>query len=144
LRLASQPALAGIKHLNRLEQVLARAEWDDPAIDEGLLCDASGHVVCATAANLFAVIDGRLVTPDVSHAGVAGVARAIVVDALAAEVRRVSADDIERASEVFLTNALRGVMRVARIDARRFGSGPLAAEAARALARAGLPQAGLR
>ncbi len=138
LRLAPQPALAGIKHLNRLEQVLARAEWDDPTIDEGLLCDPSGHVVCATAANLFAVIDGRLVTPDVSRVGVAGVARAIVRDALDVEVRSLPSAELDRATEVFLTNAVRGVMRVARIDARRFAPGPVARAAAEALARNGL------
>lgn len=144
LTLAPQPALAGLKHLNRLEQVLARAEWDDPAIDEGLLCDPSGHVVCATAANLFAVIDRRLVTPDLSRAGVAGVARAIVCEALDVEVRALPFAALERASEVFLTNALRGVMPVARIGAWRYAPGPATRAAAAALARAGLPQDAVR
>jgi len=73
-RLAPQPLLAGLKHLNRLEQVLARAEWDDPTIAEGLLCDADGLVISATAANLFAVFGGVLATPAVDRCGVAGVA----------------------------------------------------------------------
>ncbi len=74
--LAAQPLLAGIKHLNRLEQVLARAEWDDERIGEGLMLDMSGNVIGATAANVFAVIDGRLVTPVVDRCGIAGVMRA--------------------------------------------------------------------
>jgi len=140
MRLAWQPVLAGIKHLNRLEQVLARAEWDDPAIDEGLLCDPSGHVVCATAANLFAVIDGRLVTPDVSYAGVAGVARGVLLDAaaLGAEVRPIAREVLEAADEIFLTNALHGVRPVVRLGTRRWQPGAAARAAAAILARHGL------
>ncbi len=78
-RLAEQPLLAGIKHLNRLEQVLARAEWNDPSIAEGVMCDMHGRVISATMANLFAVIDGVLVTPALDQCGVAGVARAEVL-----------------------------------------------------------------
>lgn len=140
MRLAVQPALAGLKHLNRLEQVLARAEWDDPAIDEGLLCDPSGHVVCATAANLFAVIDGRLVTPDVSHAGVAGVARGVLLDdpALGALVRPIAREALESADELFLSNALAGVRPVARLGTRRWRPGAAARAAVAVLARHGL------
>jgi 4-amino-4-deoxychorismate lyase len=140
MRLALQPALAGIKHLNRLEQVLARGEWDDPAIDEGLLCDPSGHVVCATAANLFAVIDGRLVTPDVSHAGVAGVSRGVLLDApaLGAAVRPIAREVLESADEIFLTNALSGVRPVVRLGTRRWQPGAAARAAAAILARHGL------
>ncbi len=71
-----------ISHLNRLEQVLARAEWDDPAMAEGLVCDTHGNAISATAANLFAVIDGNVVTPGVERCGVAGVMRAEVLAAL--------------------------------------------------------------
>jgi 4-amino-4-deoxychorismate lyase len=67
-----QPALAGMKHCNRLEQVLARAEWDDPACDdpradEGLMRSVDGDVVCATAANLFILRHGRWWTPPVDR-----------------------------------------------------------------------------
>lgn len=140
LQLAVQPALAGIKHLNRLEQVLARAEWNDPAVDEGLLCDPSGHVLCATAANLFAVIDGRLLTPDLRGAGVAGVARALLLaePALAVEVRDIARATLESADEVFLTNALTGVRPVIRLGARRWRPGNAARSAAAVLAGHGL------
>ena len=62
LVLSEQPWLAGAKTLNRLENVLARAEWDDPAIAEGLLCDAAGRVVEGTMSNLFAVRAGVVAT----------------------------------------------------------------------------------
>ena len=66
-RLGASPGLVGLKHLNRLEQVMARAEWDDPSIAEGLMLDAAGHVIEGTMSNLFAVIGGRLVTPDLTQ-----------------------------------------------------------------------------
>jgi 4-amino-4-deoxychorismate lyase len=126
LRLAEQPRLAGIKHLNRLEQVLARAEWSDPAIAEGLLCDASGRLVSATMANVFLVIDGRLATPPLHRCGVAGVARAEVLAALpAAEVRDISMADGLRASEVFLSSSVRGILPVQALGDKVFAPGPV-------------------
>ena len=128
LRLAEQPALAGIKHLNRLEQVLARAEWSDPAICEGLLCDAAGRVISATSANLFAVIDGRMVTPALDRCGVAGVARAQVLAQRACAIRDLMMDELMQASEIFLTNAVRGIVPVTALDARHWSVGTAAAE----------------
>src|SRR3972149_5383931 len=80
LRLGQQPRLAGIKHLNRLENVLAAAEWNDPDIAEGLLLDISGNVIEGTRSNLFMVRGGTLLTPDMSLCGVAGVQRERVMD----------------------------------------------------------------
>lgn len=119
--LGLNPVLAGIKHLNRLEQVMACAEWDDPAIAEGLMSSVDGRIVSATAANVFLVIDGRLVTPDIRDCGVAGVMRSVVLAAarelaLVAEVRDVDAADLEDAGEVFLTNAITGVRPVGEVQ----------------------------
>ncbi len=121
LRLALQPALAGHKHLNRLEQVMARAEWDDPDVHEGLLLDARGRVACATAANVFARIDGRWLTPRVDECGVAGVARAWLLDRVpdAAEAA-LSPADVESAEALFLCNAVRGILPVGRLGERRW------------------------
>lgn len=119
--LAIQPALAGIKHLNRLEQVLARAEWSDPDVHEGLMCDTDGRVVCATAGNVFALVDGRWLTPSVARCGVAGITREWLLarhPAMAeAELRPA---DLERAQAVFLCNAVRGIQPVARLGSRTF------------------------
>lgn len=125
-RLAAQPRLAGIKHLNRLEQVLARAEWNDPEIAEGLLLDAAGRVVCATMANLFAVIDGMLVTPALERCGVAGVARAEVLATRPdAQVRDVRLDELLAASELFLTSSVRGILPVQAVGDKVFHPGPV-------------------
>jgi 4-amino-4-deoxychorismate lyase len=124
LRLASQPLLAGIKHLNRLEQVLARAEWSDPAVFEGLLCDEAGRVISATMANLFAVIDGVLVTPALDRCGVEGVARAEILAMGRAQVRDLPLDLLWQAEEVFLSSSVRGILPLRTVGEMAFAAGP--------------------
>lgn len=130
LRLAEQPLLAGLKHLNRLEQVLAAREWTDPDIAEGLLCDQHGRLIGGTRSNVFFVDHERLCTPQLTRCGVAGTVRAAVLEAaqtLGLEV--VEADftpgDLARANEVFLTNALLGVAPVRRLAEFHWEPGPV-------------------
>lgn len=123
------PQLAGIKHLNRLEQVLARAEWDRE-FAEGLMCDPSGYVVEGTMSNVFGVSDGVLVTPDLSQAGVAGVMRAEVIAAaqtlgLRCTERRITAAEFERMDEVFLTNSIIGLWPVVALEDSRYDIGAI-------------------
>ena len=126
LRLAEQPLLAGIKHLNRLEQVLARAEWSDPAIAEGLLRDGHDRVISATMANLFAVIDGVLLTPALERCGVAGVARAEVLAIHSqAHVVELSLQALSAASEIFLSSSVRGILPVQSLDEWNYEPGRL-------------------
>jgi 4-amino-4-deoxychorismate lyase len=119
-RLAEQPALAGMKPLNRLEQVLARAEWSDPDIAEGLMLDQHARLIEATASNLFLVRGDRLLTPRLQRCGVAGVMRRVVMEQLlpAGRVEEVdlTLDDLIAADEVFLTNSLTGIRPVTQID----------------------------
>lgn len=119
-RLALQPALAGIKHLNRLEQVLARAEWTDTTIDEGLMLDTQGHVVAATAANLFVRRDGQWLTPPVDDCGIAGVARRWLIGAIDAREERLSAAAVESAQVCLVSNALHGPRQVGQLAQRRW------------------------
>jgi 4-amino-4-deoxychorismate lyase len=121
LRLARQPRLAGVKHLNRLENILARAEWDDPAIFEGLLCDEGGAAIGGVMSNVFCARDGTLFTPDLSACGVAGVARARVLRAAArlgmsTRIERLQPAAILAADEVMICNSVIGVRRVSRLD----------------------------
>lgn len=136
LRLSAQPALAGLKHCNRLEQVLARAEWTDPDIHEGLLRDADGDVIGATAANVFALVEGRWITPGIGRCGIAGVCRGWAIEALDAREGRLSRPALEAAEAVFLCNAVRGILPVAQLDARRWTPHPRIADAQRLLAAA--------
>jgi 4-amino-4-deoxychorismate lyase len=125
-RLATQPALAGIKHLNRLEQVLASRQWEEGA-EEALLSDEAGRPVCGTRTNLFWVRDGQLRTPALQRCGVAGMMRAKVLAlAPAAIVGDADWAEVESADEVFITNSLIGIWPVARLGARRWaGPGPV-------------------
>ncbi len=124
LRLAEQPALAGMKTLNRLEQVLARAEWDDPDIAEGVLCAEDGRVISTTMANLFAVIDGQLLTPTLDRCGIAGVGRAEVLAACPlAHVTAFSLVTLHAASEIFLSSSVRGIVPVRSLAARQYAPG---------------------
>jgi len=130
-RLGRNPALAGLKHLCRLEQVLAQAEWDDPAIDEGLMMDDRGQLVCGTQSNIFLLLDGQLLTPRVDQCGVAGVMRRAVLEwahtaSLDAREAILWPADLERASEAFMTNALAGARPVASIDGRGLRRGTIA------------------
>jgi 4-amino-4-deoxychorismate lyase len=128
-RLAHQPRLAGIKHLNRLEQVLARAEWEDD-FGEGLMLDQTDYVIEGTMSNLFAVIDNELRTPDLQACGVAGVMRGLVLETasawLPARVAPLRSKDLMRASEVFLTNSLIGIWPVGKLVDRLLAPGPIA------------------
>ncbi len=129
-RLAEQPLLAGIKHLNRLEQVLARAEWQDPAYAEGLMRDVSGRVVEGVFSNLFLIEDGTLCTASLVRCGVAGVMRAEVMAraaqlALPVVERDISYAELLQADEVFLCNSLYGVWPVTGLAERVWPVGPL-------------------
>jgi 4-amino-4-deoxychorismate lyase len=132
-RLGENPILAGLKHLNRLEQVLARSEWRDPRIAEGLMQDGKGRVIGGTMSNLFLVSEGRLVTPRLDSCGVAGTVRALVlriagdygIEAVEADVRRA---EVAAADGLFLTNALIGIWPVRRLGAKSMSLERLPAE----------------
>jgi 4-amino-4-deoxychorismate lyase len=131
LRLGRNPALAGIKHLNRLEQVLARGEWDDPKIQEGVLLDSGGEVIEGVMSNLFWVKDGRLFTPRLDQCGVAGVMRALVLElaarrGLSALESRAPLSAVWEADEVFFTNSVIGLWPVRYLEEQRYSVGPVA------------------
>lgn len=129
-RLACQPLLAGLKHLNRLEQVLARAEWSGNEYAEGLMLDQEGRPIEGVFSNLFLVHAGRLLTPALDRCGVAGVMRGLILDVAAregfeAEVLPLSLDDLLQADEVFLCNSQFGIWPVRRYAAANWSVGPL-------------------
>lgn len=129
-RLAIQPLLAGIKHLNRLENVFARSEWADPVIAEGLMCDMDGTVVEGTMSNLFIVQAGQLFTPLLDRCGVSGAMRACVLAAarelgLSVQEMRLSVAQVLAADELFVCNSLAGIWPVRQLDGQPFAIGPL-------------------
>jgi 4-amino-4-deoxychorismate lyase len=124
-RLGRNARLAGIKHLNRLEQVLAQSEWNDAHVEEGLMLDTEGELIGGTASNVFIVRDGALLTPDLRYCGVRGVMRSQVLRAAFELNLTVSEEplwprDLEAAEEVFVTNAVQGVRTVAALESLRW------------------------
>lgn len=130
-RLASGGSLAGLKHLNRLEQVLARIEVDAREdIDDGLMLDPEARVIETTNANLFVISDGKLKTPSLARCGVAGVMRAVLLERLresGAECEEVdiTVAELQRADEVFVTNSLIGITPVLALEDRSWGPGAM-------------------
>lgn len=130
LRLSRQPALAGIKHLNRLEQVLLRRETAAAGVAEGLVCDDRGRVIEGVASNVFLVSAGRLLTPRLDEAGVRGVLRAALLDQArreghAVQEADVSLEDVAGAEEVFLCNSINGIWPVRSLAGRQWQPGPV-------------------
>lgn len=116
-RLGCNPRLAGIKHLNRLEQVLARNEWSDPEILEGVMLDTCGNVTEGTMSNLFIIREERLLTPALEACGIHGVIRKLVLDAAAqngldCELAQISTGDLHASQEIFICNSVLGLCHV--------------------------------
>lgn len=135
-RLALQPRLAGIKHLNRLEQVLARAEWGDAdRFQEGLMLDLEGKVIEGTMSNVFASPgEGVLLTPDLSCSGVTGVMRRYILEqagtaGITTRVEPFTLDELLQSREIFLCNSILGVWPVAELAGRHYPIGPMARQA---------------
>jgi 4-amino-4-deoxychorismate lyase len=128
--LGSNTVLAGIKHLNRLEQVMARSEWDEPEIMEGLMLDARGRVIEGTLSNIFIMKDGAMYTPDLKECGVSGVMRGLVLDVakqqgVEVNVSHITLSEVLHADCLMLTNSLFGVWPVAQLDDREYDLGQL-------------------
>jgi len=139
-RLGRNPQLAGIKHLNRLEQILARNEWDSPEIAEGLMLDIQGAVIEGTMSNLFCIKDDVLSTPDLSASGIAGIVRGRIL-ALSSHLKfpvkvcTLTETDLYKADELFLCNSVIGIWPVREIDNRNFRVGPMSHEIRQLLIR---------
>jgi 4-amino-4-deoxychorismate lyase len=123
-RYAHNKALAGIKHLNRLEQVLARSEWKDTAIAEGLVLDQNKNVIEGTMSNVFCVIDNVLCTPDLTLCGVEGVIRNKIIELASSininvEVKELSLEKLNEATEIFVCNSVIGVWSVKMLDDKK-------------------------
>ena len=131
-RLAIQPLLAGIKHLNRLENVLARREWNDSEIAEGLMLDMDGNAIEGTMSNLFLLQGKTLHTPNLGRCGVAGVQRDRIMDlagglGMTVRVENLPLARIYDADEVVLCNSVIGVWQVRELAGKTWQAGRLAA-----------------
>ncbi len=124
-RMAHQPLLAGIKHLNRLENVFARMEWKDDLIFDGLLLDSQNNVVECTMSNLFARYGNQLLTPPLNLCGVAGITRQSIMNIsrslnLNVEVGQLSLEYLLQADEVIICNSLYGAFQVRSLGEKKW------------------------
>jgi len=131
-RLGYQPLLAGIKHLNRLEQVLGRMECEG-RWQEGLMRDPEDNIVEGTMSNLFLVSGDRLVTPSLARAGVEGITRARILAiarrmGIHCDIRDVNADELATIDGMFVCNSLIGIWPVTRFEGRSLPIGDLTGE----------------
>jgi 4-amino-4-deoxychorismate lyase len=138
-RLAYQPALAGVKHLNRMENVLARMEWNDPAVVEGLLQDMAGDVIECTASNLFARFDDTLITPNLDQCGVAGVTRQRILSlahtiGFKVKIETIPLEKVLSADEIVICNSLYGAWQVRKLSNKTWEKKMLALDIRKALA----------
>jgi len=129
-RLGINPALAGIKHLNRLEQVLARAEWSDQGIQEGIMLDSNDQVIEGTMTNLFYVKNHALHTAPLTQCGIAGIIRNLIMELADQHDLRVkqpnyTLEQLVSADEIFVCNSIIGIWPVKQIDRLAFEPGPI-------------------
>jgi 4-amino-4-deoxychorismate lyase len=146
-RVGENESLAGIKHLNRLEQVLARLELSHLDADEGLMLSTRGIVVGGTSRNLFAVFGDSIATPATDRAGIAGVMRRTVLERCAelnipASQRELLPQDLHDADELFMTNALVGIQSVTGLDDTEFAAQTIASRLRQAIEPDGKEQGG--
>ena len=130
LRYGENPQLAGLKHLNRLEQVLARSEVPVEDAAELLVFSSSGHLVSGTMSNVFVVMKGRVLTPKLDLCGVAGVMRRVILreaagSGIPAGEHVINDVDLAHADEIFVSNARIGLWPVRTLDGREAGVGPI-------------------
>lgn len=139
-RLSTNPQLAGIKHLSRLEHVLAASEWQDETIAEGLMMDQTGNIIEGTMSNVFHIIKDCLITPDLKNCGVAGIMRQQVLEVaqdlgISHDIKVVKIEDLFAAQEVFLTNSVIGIWPVKTIQHKHYDSGSITQRLMRELGR---------
>ncbi|MCB5187459.1 aminodeoxychorismate lyase [Methylobacillus caricis] len=131
IRLAHQPLLAGVKHLNRLENVLARQEWSNPGISEGILLDEAGWIIEGIMSNIFIRSGKMLVTPDLSHCGVAGITRQRIMESApllgyGVRVGHLSLPELMAADDVIMCNSLYGAWQVVSFNGKTWPVSALA------------------
>ena len=138
-QLSCNPLLAGIKHLNRLEQVMAQDEWEDSAIVDGIMLNSDQHIIECTMSNIYWVTNNQLYTPDLSNCGVEGVTRANILKLaeelqLSITIGYFCMKDLLAADEVMISNSVFGVWPIRAIDQHNKQIGPVTLEIMQKLA----------
>jgi len=144
-RLAVGSPVAGLKTLNRIEQVLARSECLRTGAFEGLTLDTEGRLICGTMSNVFIARDKKIATPALDRCGVAGIMRQFILELLEqqgtdVEVRDLEWDDLIAADEVFITNSQMGLVPVHRCEHQEWKIGGVTHDVMKLLAANGIAE----
>ena len=123
----SNPKLAGIKHCNRLEEVLARAGLKS---DEGIMLDENHNVISVTQGNIYAILGNKLITPKLDKCGVEGTTRAVILDlvkllGIKVKVDTLSVKELCQDDEVFISNSIIGIQSISQIGGIGLGESPI-------------------
>ncbi len=129
-RWSANQSLAGLKHLNRLDQVLARQEWHSEAYHEGIMLNQQGNVQSAVMSNVFIEVHGQLLTPINDTAGINGIMAAQVMQlashlGISLQQQKIKLSQLESADGVFLTNSLNGIWPVVKFAQLDYAIGPI-------------------
>ena len=124
-RLSSNENLVGLKHLNRLDSVLARAEWSNQKIFEGLFCDDKENIIEGTMTNIFLVRKNTLYTPEIKESGINGIMRQVIIENYKnffdqIKITKIRRGNIREFQQIFLTNSVLKIMPVAKIEENKF------------------------
>lgn len=127
-RVAEATEAAGAKVGNYLVAILAMRAAREAGASEALIVDAGGRVVEGASSNVFAVVDGRLVTPPEDDGILLGITRRLVLDVareqgLPVELRSLTVDELYAADEAFVSSSIRELLPAVRIDDRVIGTG---------------------
>ncbi|KAF3977463.1 MAG: aminodeoxychorismate lyase [Methylococcales symbiont of Iophon sp. n. MRB-2018] len=130
VRLGLNSTLAGIKHLNRLEQVMARAEWETLEIQEGLMLDLNENIIEGTMSNFFLIKDNILMTPILDLCGVEGILKKIIINLardhnIEVVEKKISKNEVLIADELFVTNSIIDIWPIKKIESKRFEVGEM-------------------
>ena len=117
--------ISGLKHLNRLDSVQARSEWNNKNIFEGIFIDNNENILEGTMTNIFFVKNKSLVTPSIISSGINGIMREVVLvygkkffnEIIIREIRK---HEIENFDEMFLTNSIIKVLPVKKCGKKKF------------------------
>jgi 4-amino-4-deoxychorismate lyase len=123
----SNPQLAGIKHCNRLEQILARSNLSS---NEAIMLDEKENIISVTQGNIYYIFGNKLLTPKLDRCGVVGSRRSLILE-LAMSLKmealesNISINQAQKADEVFISNSVIGIQPVHSIESYKLGKNPL-------------------
>ena len=127
-RISIQPFLSQIKHLNRLDQIIARSEWQSKTIAESIMLDLNGNVIEGTISNIFGIKKNNFYTPIIKNSGVEGIMRGVILKLLKEKkekyiIKKITLKELLKFDEIFVCNSIFGIWPVIKISKKKFSFG---------------------